>query len=176
VQHSLSPSLFFRLLFGWALSSKNLYSLWHRVPNQIAENLFLIHDLYTPVTQAECALSRFMALTEIFPIWLCPIKGTPTPQFLSPHFGNSNFLNIGLYGIPRTDLSLPQLSAQLERELLTYGGKKMLYSFTYYDRESFANIYSEIKYTALRKAFFAENAFPTLYNKVVKQSDFSCGT
>jgi len=166
-QQSLNPVLIFRLLFGWAFSSKKLYRIWHNVPRHISENLFFIHDFYTPSLRADDVIHRFMELTGIFPIWLCPIKGTQTPQFLSPHFGGSNFLNIGLYGIPQTNLPIPQLSAQLEKELISYGGRKMLYSFTYYDRESFSKIYSETKYNELRKTFFAEKAFPSLYNKVL---------
>jgi Delta24-sterol reductase len=170
--HGFDPNFFFRLLFGWAFSSEKLYQLWHRVPNHICENLFFIHDFYSPFSQAEKVLESFMEQTGIFPIWLCPIKGTHTPQFLSPHFGGSNFLNIGLYGIPQSTLAIPQLSAQLEKKILDYGGRKMLYSFTYYDQKTFAKIYSESRYNELRKKFSAEQAFPSLYNKVTNNSRF----
>ena len=164
--HSLNPNFMFRFLFGWLLSSKSLYRIWHRVPTQALENLFLIHDFYTPFSKALEILNRFMDETEIFPIWLCPIKGTQTPQFLSPHYGSENFLNIGLYGMPPLAPSIPGLTAQLEKEIAAYGGRKMLYSFTYYDQDTFARIYPQAPYNELRKKFSAEKTFPSLYNKV----------
>jgi Delta24-sterol reductase len=170
-KHGFNPNLFFRLLFGWAFSSKKLYQFWHRVSNALAETLFFIHDFYAPFSQANTVLESFMEETAIFPIWLCPIKGTDTPQFLSPHFGGSNFLNIGLYGVPQNNLSIPQLSAWAERVILSFGGRKMLYSFTYYDHETFSKVYFETLYKTIRKKFSADRAFPSLYNKITKMAE-----
>lgn len=163
------PGSFFRLLFGWAFSSKRLYKIWHKVPNAVAERLFFIHDFYSPVSKAEAALNHFLDQTGIYPVWLCPVKGTKTPQFLSPHFGEENFINIGLYGIPHSQQPIPQLTAALEQDILGFGGRKMLYSLTYYDEALFAKIYNTGKYEALRKKFYAADSFPTLYNKVCKK-------
>lgn len=163
--YPLKPSLFLRLLFGWTFSSQKLYRIWHRVPNHISEKIFFIHDFYTPIAQAPALLDRFMKTTSIFPIWLCPIKGTPTPQFLSPHYGAENFINIGLYGIPQ-NANPAALSAQLEQELASCGGRKMLYSFTYYDEATFSTLYYGDLYATIRKKFHAENAFPSLYQKI----------
>ena len=164
---NFNPNLFFRFLFGWSFSSQRLYQLWHRIPNSISENLFFIHDFYSPFARAKEVLSCFIEQTNIFPIWLCPIRGSEKPQFLSPHFGKTDFLNIGLYGIPRSKLSIPQLSATLEKQIIDYGGRKMLYSFTYYDKEIFSKIYDEARYSELRKKYYATHVFPTLYEKVV---------
>ncbi len=160
----LNPSLLLRLLFGWYFPSHRLYHLWHRIPNTVSENLFFIHDFYTPFPHAHQALQRWMELTQIFPIWLCPIKGSQT-QFLSPHYGHSHFLNIGLYGRPPPTTSIPYLSAQLEKDLLHFGGRKMLYSFVYYDEPTFNTIYPIDLYTQLRHKYSA-HAFPTLFQKV----------
>ena len=164
---TFNPNLFFRFLFGWSFSSQRLYQLWHRIPNSISENLFFIHDFYSPFARAKEVLGCFIKQTNIFPIWLCPIKGSQKPQFLSPHFGKTDFLNIGLYGIPRSQLSIPQLSALLEKQILDFGGRKMLYSFTYYDQEIFSKIYDDARYSALCKKYHATGVFPTLYEKVV---------
>ncbi len=166
-QHSLHPSFLFRLFFGWALSSRRLYQIWHNVPREVSENLFFVHDFYAPASKAEEIFDHFAAQTEIFPVWLCPIKGTKTPQLLSPHYGNKRCINIGLYGMPNTKQTTHELSARLEKEIADYGGRKMLYSYTYYDRPSFSKVYDDEQYNALRKKFFAEDAFPHIYNKVV---------
>lgn len=160
------PSRLLRLFFGWAFSSKRLYKIWHAVPNTISEQLFFIHDFYVPTSNAEEALQHFLDETEIFPVWLCPIRGTTTGQFLSPNWGKENLINMGFYGIPRSNDSIPDLTAKLEKAILHLGGRKMLYSFTYYDPSLFAEIYNEERYTALRKKFHAEGSFPSLYDKV----------
>jgi len=166
-KHTLHPNLFFRLLFGWALSSQRLYRIWHHVPKEVSENLFFVHDFYAPFSKVDEVFASFVEQTEIFPIWLCPIKGTDTPQILAPHFGKDKFLNIGIYGMPKSSLSTPELSAKLEKEIAHFGGRKMLYSYTYYDRENFSKIYDEASYSALRNKFFAEEAFPHIYNKII---------
>lgn len=166
-KHTLHPNLFFRLLFGWSLSSRHLYRIWHHVPRQVSERLFFVHDFYAPANKAEEVFAHFVDETEIFPIWLCPIKGTDTPQLLSPHFGGERFINIGLYGMPRSSLSVPQLAAKLEKEIVLFGGRKMLYSFTYYERDIFSKIYDEARYLSIREKFFAEGTFPHIYNKIV---------
>lgn len=166
-QSTLFPSLFLRLLFGWALSSRRLYGIWHRIPKNISENLFFIHDFYIPFPAVETLFSPLVEKTQIFPIWLCPVKGTQTPQLFAPHFGNPWLLNIGLYGIPDSPLTIRELSSELENEITLFGGRKMLYSYTYYDREKFSKIYDEIHYQVLRKKYFADQAFPHIYNKVM---------
>jgi Delta24-sterol reductase len=166
-QGTFNPNVLFRLLFGWAFSSQSLYRMWHRIPNSISEQLFFIHDFYTPWSKAKETVADFMEETGIFPIWLCPIKGAGTSQFLAPHYGKGNFLNIGLYGIPK-QRPISELTARLEKKILEYGGRKMLYSFTYYDKEMFARMYEEEKYNALRKKYQADYSFPSLYQKVVK--------
>ena len=163
--YPLKPSLLLRLLFGWTFPSQKLYRIWHRVPNHISEKIFFIQDFYTPIAQAQALLDRFMEATSIFPIWLCPIKGTRTPQFLSPHYGQDHFINIGFYGIPQNADPLT-LTAQLEQELISCGGRKMLYSFTYYDAATFATIYHDNLYKRIRKKFHAETAFPSLHQKI----------
>jgi len=164
------PSFLFRLFFGSALSSQKLYKIWHRVPSQVSENLFFIQDFYTPYSQTKKILDKCIHLTGIYPIWLCPIKNTTSPQFLSPHMGTEPLLNVGLYGIPKTRVSIPLLTERLEKELYKHDGKKMLYSFTYLDKDLFSKKYDEATYQLLRKKYRAHKVFPKLYNKVTEKS------
>lgn len=165
--HSIKAPFLFRFLFGKLTTSAYLYKMWHRVSNQVAENLFFVHDFYAPAKKFPEILKDFLAKTEIYPVWLCPIKGGGKEQFLSPHYGEENFINIGLYGIPANHQNIPLLTSQIERDILKYQGRKMLYSFTYYNQETFSKAYEENRYQALRKKYFAESTFPTLYNKIV---------
>jgi hypothetical protein len=161
------PSLWFRSLFAPFLSSKKLYKIWHKVPNSISESLFFIQDFYTPVSQTETLLKKCMDATHIYPIWLCPIKNTTQGQFLSPHYHEERMINIGLYGIPKTNIPIPILTNALEKEIYKGGGKKMLYSYTYYDKTLFSKIYDLKSYDKLRSKYKATEAFLHLQEKIL---------
>ncbi|MFZ0565851.1 MAG: FAD-binding oxidoreductase [Chlamydiales bacterium] len=164
-----TPSILFRFLFGAAMSSKGLYKIWHKVPKSIKERLFFIHDFYAPSLKANEVLELFLSKTEIFPIWLCPIRGTLTPQLLAPHYGKESFINIGMYGIPHSSHSVVALSKELEHDIVHFGGRKMLYSYTYYDPDHLSKIYHLTHYDTLRKKYFADGAFPSLYDKITNE-------
>lgn len=163
------PSFCFRSLFAPFFSSKYLYKVWHKVPNEISENLFFIQDFYTPLSQTETILKKCMDSTEIFPIWLCPIKNTTQGQFLSPHYNEERMINIGLYGMAKTKVPIPLLTEKLEKTLYASGGKKMLYSYTYYEETLFAKIYDSKSYQKLRNKYRATESFLDLYDKVINR-------
>ena len=165
------PSFLFRLLFGWALSSKRLYKVWHQVPREISENFFFIHDFYTPASKALEAYTYLNEKTGIFPIWLCPIRPTQTPQILAPHHSKSKefLINIGVYGIPSSPHSIPSLTASSEQAIFDFGGKKMLYSHCYFSPELFSKTYNLPRYEALCKKYFSSKVFIPIYNKVTNK-------
>ncbi len=162
-----NPSWMLRLLFGGVFKSQKLYDIWHRIPTDISEKLFFIHDFYTPLEQVKSVYEKLVEETAIYPIWLCPVVGTSTPQILAPHYGKKNFLNIGVYGMLNNERPVHVITAELEKMILDHGGRKMLYSYTYYERDLFEEFYHEKTYRALRKNYQASLAFPHLYDKIV---------
>lgn len=154
------------LLFGMSIPSKFLYRGLHRMPQKTSASRFFIHDYYVPSEEAEKIFHTFSSQANLFPVWLCPIKGTLTPQFLAPHYGKKSFVNIGIYGKLKNPIAL---SSKLERDILFYGGRKMLYSHTYYDEATFNKEYDVERYRQLRQKYHAEEAFPNLYHKVCQQ-------
>lgn len=148
------PAFFWRLLFGWMSNSSFLYRLLLSIPKEMIQRSFFIHDFYTPIDQVE----NFLENNQIYPIWLCPIKNTTTPQFLAPHFNTKPLVNVGLYGAFQRSLDL---------DILQAGGRKMLYSFSSYDFALFSKIYFNESYETLRKKFYAEKIFPHLYDKII---------
>jgi delta24-sterol reductase len=162
----ISPSFFIRTFFGWAFESRFLYSLFHRVPKKIMERLFLIHDFYAPQNAFKDILEEFIKDTELYPIWLCPVKGGGKQQFLSPHFGSDSYINIGLYGLPQNDKGTIDLTKLLEKKIVERGGRKMLYSFSYYTPAEFSKIYDGQRIQELREKYRAENRFISLHEKV----------
>lgn len=166
-----APSRTFRFLFGSLFSSSNLYALLHQTPKEIFENLFFIQDFYIPLEKAEIAYSMFNEKTHIFPIWLCPVLGTTTPQFLSPHYTKTPkfFLNLGIYGIPSNEKAVPLLTNECEHFALEMEGRKMLYSLTYLSEPLFSKAYNLDLYEPLRKKYFADTAFHPLYIKIINK-------
>lgn len=158
-------SFFTRLFFDSLFTSKSLYKLWHKVPKSISEELFFIQDFYLPVSKSQTMLNIYMNSLELFPIWLCPVKNSLTPQILSPNYHEEFLIDIGLYGIPKNPTPISLLTKNLEEELLRIGGKKMLYSYTYLDEKSFTTCYNDQK---LRKEFRAEHTFLSLYEKITQ--------
>ena len=143
------PGSFFRKILGRFCSSALLYDALHTIPQKMQRESFFIHDFYTPLDQVE----RFLEKNRIFPIWLCPVKGTKSAQFFSPHYGRDFWVNVGLYG-PYQE-SMDCYSFEL-------GGRKMLYSGTDLEREDFEKIYFE----SVREKFSAAKKLPHLYDKL----------
>ncbi|MCP5470042.1 MAG: FAD-binding oxidoreductase [Chlamydiales bacterium] len=151
---SMKPSRLLRFLWGRFCSSALLYRLLHSIPQKMIEESFFIHDFYTPIEEVE----RFLKKNSIYPIWLCPIKSTETPQIFSPHKSKKTLVNVGLYGA---------FQKSLDQEIAYLGGRKMLYSLTSYSEEEFRALYDVEAYDALRKKFYAEKIFPHVYDKIV---------
>ncbi len=163
---SVSLPAWLRFLFGWALYTKKLYHLWHLVPGREAQHFFFVQDFYFPLENSVEGIDLFMKETGIAPVWVCPVRGTQTAQFLSPHYGKDFFINGGFYGIPKVEASIPHLTADLEQQIYTLGGRKMLYSLTYYTEDFFSKIYDYKRYKELRKKFHAEGKLVPLYKKI----------
>lgn len=161
------------LPFGMSLPSEKLYRYLHRMPAAWQEKYFLIHDFYAPRECAKKVFDQFAEKTKIYPIWLCPVKGTLTSQILAPHFGKNSFVNIGIYGKLKHSASL---STKLEKDILTFGGRKMLYSLNYYSEATFNQEYESEQYKLLRKKYHAESAFPRLFHKVCQKSTLQKST
>ncbi len=153
--------------FGMRIPSAKLYRYLHRMPLTQQAKCFFIHDFYAPKECAQSVFDQFSSETSILPIWLCPVKGALTPQILAPHFGKKSFVNIGIYGKMRASASI---SAKLEQDILSFGGRKMLYSLTYYDEATFNREYESEHYVTLRKKYHAKSAFPRLFHKVCQKS------
>lgn len=166
---TLNPSFLFRLCCGWKLSSRSLYRILHALPENAFGETFIVQDFYIPKKALPQFLKEVEQKTGIYPLWLCPIKGTTTPQFLSPHYlshpssDDFDFVNVGVYGVPNTASSPELLTTQLEEIAYRMGGRKVLYAINYLTEAAFWKAYDEERYHALRQASFSVGVFPDLY-------------
>ena len=134
----------------------------------------IIQDLALPFSTAE----QFIDYTDehfgIYPLWLCPLKQSPSPT-IHPHSPKdegseaektSRLLNIGLWGFgPSTREEFISLNRDLESKVRELGGMKWLYAHTYYTEKEFWDVYDRTWYEALREKYDA-TSLPSVYDKV----------
>ena len=74
---------------------------------------------------------------------------------------------MGLYGLPSYSASIGQITKNLEKKTKGYGGRKVLYSRSYYTQEEFWEIYSIEEYRTLRERTDADGIFYEITKKVL---------
>ena len=164
-------NMFTRAFLYPFMTSKFLFSLLHRAEKWM-QNRFIIQDFCIPEKNAHQFLEEVLKDPAVFPIWLLPIKGTHHPQIFAPHLlakekQENLFINIGLYGLPSYSAPVEQITRELERKTKAYGGRKVLYSRSYYTQEEFWKIYSHDEYTTLREKTRAKGVFQEITEKVL---------
>ncbi len=148
------------------MSSQRLWGLYHKAEKWVQDRL-IIQDCCVPTSQASTFLKEIMEDPGVFPIWLCPIKNITTPQIFAPHHLPEPILNIGLYGLPSYSAPMEQITQKIEQKTQEYGGRKILYSRSYYTPEEFWQIYDQEAYQALRQKTSAEGVWPEITEKIL---------
>ncbi len=153
-----------RTLMNPVMNTKRLYRGLHAAR---ASQTFFIQDVYVPEEKVETCLDYVEQHLGIYPLWLCPVKPTDTPQKLSPHYLNTNLIvDIGIWGKPAgIEKHYRQIHRDFERFIGEIGARKMLYAETFYNKEAFWDIYDRAWYEALREQYRAE-VFPNVREKV----------
>lgn len=169
---TLSPSLPLRVLLGWKLSSESLYRMLHGMQEGVFERTFLVQDFCLPLDGVTHFIEHLRHHVRVYPLWFCPVRGTPTPQFLSPHYlGNRtphlpfDFINVGVYGIPDNARAIPEITRELEDLTCATQGRKLLYAQNYLPSEEFWRNYDHPRYQTLRQRYGAEGQFPDFYDR-----------
>jgi delta24-sterol reductase len=129
----------------------------------------MIHDLSLPYDTAGEFIEYTSEELGIWPLWLCPLRAVDAPTFrpCSAKDGVPQpMLNIGLWGAASKDVdTFLRQNRYLEAKLAELGGRKVLYSHTYYTEEEFWELYDEKWYKTLRQQYSA-TTLPTVYAKV----------
>jgi hypothetical protein len=132
----------------------------------------MIQDLSLPYNTAEQFIEYTSENLNIWPLWLCPLRAVDAPTFHSssadPTRGGEPqpMLNIGLWGSGAKDIdTFVRQNRDLEECLANLGGRKVLYSHTYYTEEEFWRLYDKDWYEGLRQRYYA-TTLPTVYDKV----------
>ncbi|KAF7193598.1 Delta(24)-sterol reductase [Pseudocercospora fuligena] len=137
-------------------------------------NLQIIHDIAVPMSGSAEFLDWATTTTEIWPLWLCPLKPSPQPA-LHPHAKNSPgelILNIGIWGAPK-ELSIDcylQENKEIEEKLREVGGIKWGYSPNFCSVDDFWLDYDRKWYEELREKYGAVS-LPTICDKARTEPD-----
>lgn len=157
-----SPSRFWLDL----LPSQRLWKILHRAEAWV-QNRLVIQDCCLPISTVESFLYETIDELGVFPLWLCPIKEASSHQLFAPHAAEEPILNVGIYGLPSRAASMEELMRHLEERTYYYGGRKVLYSRSYYRVDEFWKIYDEFAYRNLRQELGAVGVWPCITEKVL---------
>ena len=166
-----SPGAFLRALSSPLLSSQRLWGIFHKAEKWLQQRV-LVQDFCIPESHAARFLQQVLQDPGTFPIWLCPIQGTRNPQIFAPHLLNENspdrhFINVGIYGLPSYYAPIEQITKRLENLTHSFGGRKVLYSRSYYSPEQFWRIYNYDAYDDLRTKTHAKGIWHDITEKVL---------
>lgn len=153
-----------RFLFNEYAKTHKLYEALHTL--NVSQTYFL-QDVYFPIEETLNCLKYNEKSLGIYPLWLCPVKPATTPQKLSPHYIESGLLiDVGIWGQTDKFLEDPiKTNRDFEKFSKEHKARKMLYAHAYYSREEFWQIYDKNWYESLRKKYFADKAFPDVWEK-----------
>lgn len=131
----------------------------------------VIQDVEIPIEKAPEFLDFYFREIDIRPCWICPMRpldaaGKWTLYAMEP---GALYLNFGFWGSVRTSLdNAPgHFNRRIERIVQELGGRKSLYSQSFYPEDEFWRIYNGEAYRKLKSTFDPQGVFGSLYRKAV---------
>ena len=164
----LDCTIYNRVLYGSSLTSKKLYERAKKKDVYEREKYKVVQDLLVPIENMCDLIKEIKSITNINPIWLCPIKTYENREksiFSLPNNGKI-YVDVGVYGgweqVEHDFLGKNQL---IERLLYDRGGIKFLCNMNYYDKETFWKIYNKETYDKLKLKYDSKNNLLDIYDK-----------
>lgn len=131
----------------------------------------VIQDVEIPFEKAPEFLEFYFREIDIRPCWICPMRpldaaGKWTLYAMEPGL---LYLNFGFWGSVRTssDNAPGHFNRRIERIVQELGGRKSLYSQSFYPEDDFWRIYNGETYRKLKARFDPQGIFGNLYQKAV---------
>lgn len=134
----------------------------------------VIQDVEVPVGRLEEFLDGFTREVPILPIWLCPLRqrDPDVTWQLYPLDPTETYVNVGFWSsVPAHETDgADHHNRWVEAEVERLGGRKSLYSTSFYDQERFWELYNGPVYRALKGRYDPDSRLADLYSKCVKGS------
>ena len=134
----------------------------------------VVQDIEVPVDRAAEFLDFFIREVPISPVWLCPLRqrdpaATWDLYALDP---DTTYVNFGFWStVPAAD-GAPEgaCNRRIERVVEELGGRKSLYSTSFYERDEFWRLYNGPAYAELKAAYDGGHRLLDLYEKCVERA------
>lgn len=132
----------------------------------------VIQDVEVPVDRLEEFLDFFHTELGIAPVWLCPLRQRSTGvswdlYALDP---DTTYVNLGFWSsvemLPGQEKGF--YNRRIEDAVTELGGRKSLYSSSYYEEDQFWSIYNGTQYQLLKKQYDPQGRLLDLYEKCVR--------
>ena len=132
---------------------------------------YVIQDIEVPVAALADFLSFFHETVGILPVWLCPLRQRNSTRTwdlyaLSPE---ETYVNVGFWSsVPmKPGAGLSDVNRAIEQEVERLGGRKSLYSSSFYPEDEFWRIYNGSTYEHLKTKYDPGSRFLDLFAKCV---------
>ncbi|MDQ1305571.1 MAG: hypothetical protein QG671_1402 [Actinomycetota bacterium] len=132
---------------------------------------YVIQDIEVPVAALADFLRFFHETVGILPVWLCPLRQRNSTRTwdlyaLSPE---ETYVNVGFWSsVPmKPGAGLSDVNRAIEQEVERLGGRKSLYSSSFYPEDEFWRIYNGSTYEHLKTKYDPGSRFLDLFAKCV---------
>ena len=130
----------------------------------------VVQDVCIPIENCEQFLNFFNKQISIKPIWICPFRTYDENKKFTLFNLNPKklYVDFGFWDVVSTDKPKGYYNKLIEKEVEKLGGKKSLYSESFYNENKFWEIYNGRDYFKLKQKYDPDNNFPDLYTRCVK--------
>jgi FAD/FMN-containing dehydrogenase len=132
----------------------------------------VIQDVEVPVHRAAEFLDAFHREIGMAPVWMCPLRlrEQRRPWTLYPLNPDTTYVNFGFWGnVERRPGDRDgDRNRVVERLVASLGGRKSLYSTSYYEEDEFRATYGGAAYDELKASYDPGGRLLDLYDKCVK--------
>jgi len=179
----------FLFFLGWMLPPKPAFMKLTTTPTVRAMTFTkqVFQDIVLPINQLEAQINTSHTLFDTYPVLVYPCRiydhgqhtgqlRPPRPNQMVPGANWGMFNDLGVYGVPRLVRERKPWDAvtamrKMEKFTRSVGGYHFLYADTFLTRAEFEEMFDLTAYEAARRKYFAEGAFPHLYDKTKPEID-----
>ena len=133
----------------------------------------VVQDIEVTIARAAEFFDFLVREIPILPFWVCPLRPRDRREWaLYPLETDATHVNFGFWStLPLADgQPLGTHNRRVEQVVEGLGGRKSLYSDSYYSREEFWRLHDGRAYGQLRQAYDGEGRLADLYRKCVERA------
>ena len=131
----------------------------------------VIQDVEIPIEKAQEFINFYFRDIDIRPCWICPLRPLDAAENWTLYAMESGklYLNFGFWGSVRTasDKAPGHFNRRIEYTVQALGGRKSLYSQSFYPEDEFRRIYNGEAYRRLKSKYDPRDVLGDLYQKAV---------